>query len=61
MGIFENVTKADGDPMFELKKQADSDHTDLKVDLGVGIYRNEAGAYHFLTCVQEVRLNIIVE
>jgi aspartate/tyrosine/aromatic aminotransferase len=40
--------------MYDLKKRADSDLSPSKVDLGVGIYRNEQGAYQELQCVKEV-------
>lgn len=40
--------------MFELKKRADKDVSPEKVDLGVGIYRNELGKCHELRCVTEV-------
>lgn len=40
--------------MYDLKKRADSDLSPSKVDLGVGIYRNDQGAYQELQCVKRV-------
>lgn len=42
--------------MYDLKKRADSDTSRLKADLGVGIYRNEAGVYQELDVVKQVSL-----
>lgn len=53
--MFELGEPGSVDPMFELKKRADSDLSPEKVDLGVGIYRNELGQYHELRCVHRVR------
>ncbi|GKZ27419.1 hypothetical protein AbraCBS73388_004637 [Aspergillus brasiliensis] len=44
--MFENMQRGPVDPMFDLKKVADNDTSPEKVDLGVGIYRNEEGYYH---------------
>ncbi|CAG8364960.1 unnamed protein product [Penicillium salamii] len=52
--MFENVLRGPKDPMFDLKKQADNDNSKNKIDLGVGIYRNEEGSYHELNSVHEV-------
>lgn len=40
--------------MFILKKDADSDLDPDKIDLGVGIYRSEAGNYQELEVVKLV-------
>ena len=53
--FFESVQSGPSDPMCHLKKNADSDRSPSKVDLGVGIYRNEQGCYQELACVREVR------
>lgn len=45
--------------MYDLKKRADGDTSRLKVDLGVGIYRNEAGVYQELDVVKQVSLEIL--
>lgn len=52
--MFETVERGPRDLMFELKKRADNDLSPEKVDLGVGIYRNELGRYHELGCIKEV-------
>ena len=52
---FQSVAKGPRDPMFDLKKAADENTSPLKVDLGAGVYRNEAGAYHEFPAVKEVR------
>lgn len=52
--IFESIQPGIPDHMYDLKKRADSDSSPSKVDLGVGIYRNEQGAYQELQCVKEV-------
>lgn len=54
--MFENVQQGPPDPMFDLKKAADSDTSPEKVDLGVGIYRNEEGCYHEMNALKEVSL-----
>jgi aspartate aminotransferase, cytoplasmic len=51
--MFESIQQGQVDPMFELKKQADSDRSPEKVDFGVGIYRNELGQYHELRCLKK--------
>lgn len=43
------------DVMFDLKNQADADHSAQKVDLGVGVYRNGEGGYYELPTVRKVR------
>lgn len=52
--IFESIQPGVPDHMYDLKKRADSDLSPSKVDLGVGIYRNEQGAYQELQCVKAV-------
>lgn len=52
--MFENVPPGPPDPVFTLKKLADGDLSPNKVDLGVGVYRNEQGGYHELEAVKRV-------
>jgi aspartate aminotransferase len=52
--MFESVQPGPRDPMFELKQLADRDQSPDKVDLGVGIYRNDKGQYHELEVVKMV-------
>lgn len=54
--MFENVPPGPPDPVFTLKKLADGDLSPNKVDLGVGVYRNEQGGYHELEAVKQVSL-----
>ena len=48
------------DPMFELKVKADSDTHPHKIDLGVGIYRDEEGHYQELKAVKLVSVTELV-
>jgi len=57
--MFRNVQQGPVDPMFDLKKLADNDTSPEKVDLGVGIYRNENGQYHEMEAIKEVILEIL--
>lgn len=52
--MFGHIEPGPPDPMFILKKDADNDLDSEKVDLGVGIYRNEAGNYQELEVVKLV-------
>lgn len=52
--MFGHIQPGPRDPMFILKKDADSDFNPDKVDLGVGIYRSEAGNYQELEVVKLV-------
>lgn len=56
--MFEKVEKGPPDPMYVLKRQADGDTCPDKVDLGVGIYRNEEGLYQELDCIHQVWLAV---
>ncbi|KAK7715100.1 hypothetical protein SLS64_003797 [Diaporthe eres] len=53
--MFENVPPGPPDPIFTLKKLADGDLSPNKVDLGVGVYRNEQGGYHELEAVKRAK------
>lgn len=52
--MFANVQQGPTDPMFDLKNMADNDQSAGKIDLGVGIYRNEEGRYHEMQAIKEV-------
>lgn len=52
--MFGHIRPGPLDPMFILKKDADNDLNSEKVDLGVGIYRNEACNYQELEVVKLV-------
>ncbi|KAF4960070.1 hypothetical protein FSARC_10565 [Fusarium sarcochroum] len=53
--FFDNVQQGAPDVMYELKLQADGDTDPRKVDLGVGIYRNEQGLYHELKALKDAK------
>ncbi|KAI5926858.1 aspartate aminotransferase [Camillea tinctor] len=53
--MFRNLPPSPSDPMLVLKRAADNDHSPDKVDLGVGVYRNEQGAYHELQALKEAK------
>ncbi|KAF3805667.1 hypothetical protein GCG54_00005706 [Colletotrichum gloeosporioides] len=50
--MFEHIKPGPPDPMFDLKRDSDNDQSPEKVDLGVGIYRNESGLYQELEVVK---------
>ncbi|RSM12546.1 hypothetical protein CEP52_002337 [Fusarium oligoseptatum] len=54
--MFKSFQRGPVDPMFILKKKADEDVSPEKADLGVGIYRNEAGLYSELNSVKKAKL-----
>lgn len=56
--MFKSFQRGPVDPMFILKKKADEDVSPEKADLGVGIYRNEAGLYSELDSVKQVGLSL---
>ncbi|KAL1863191.1 hypothetical protein Plec18170_000021 [Paecilomyces lecythidis] len=53
--MFEDVQPGPKDPMFDLKKLADNDTSPQKIDLGVGVYRNEEGGYHELQAIKKAK------
>lgn len=55
--MFEAIQLGPEDPMFNLKKIADNDASAQKVDLGIGIYRNEQGKYHEFQVIKEVKFH----
>ncbi|KAL6915149.1 hypothetical protein FSST1_012909 [Fusarium sambucinum] len=54
--MFESFQQGPPDPMFFLKNAADQDSSSAKVDLGVGIYRNESGHYSELEAIAQAKL-----
>lgn len=54
--FFNNVTKGAPDVMYHLKVRADGDTNPVKVDLGVGIYRNEQGVYNEMKVLKDVSI-----
>ncbi|KAF5543325.1 aspartate aminotransferase cytoplasmic [Fusarium mexicanum] len=53
--MFSSFRKGPDDPMYSLKLAADQDTSKDKVDLGVGIYRNESGFYSQLGSVAKAK------
>ncbi|KAH7171685.1 pyridoxal phosphate-dependent transferase [Fusarium sp. MPI-SDFR-AT-0072] len=53
--MFSSFRKGPDDPMYFLKRAADQDTSPEKVDLGVGIYRNESGLYSQLGSVAKAK------
>ncbi|KAM0326288.1 hypothetical protein ACHAQA_006886 [Verticillium albo-atrum] len=56
--VFETIQPGLPDPMDVLKRGADNDVSSAKVDVGVGIYRNESGLYQELECVSRAKLEL---
>ena len=48
--MFENIPPGSEDPMFHLKVKAEADNSIEKVDVGVGIYRDEEGKHSVTSC-----------
>ncbi|KAJ4253764.1 hypothetical protein NW762_010158 [Fusarium torreyae] len=53
--FFDYVQQGAPDVMYELKVRADGDTNPSKVDLGVGIYRNEQGLYHEFKALKDAK------
>ncbi|KAF2850961.1 aspartate aminotransferase [Plenodomus tracheiphilus IPT5] len=53
--FFHDVPEGPPDPVFTLKSAVDADKTPEKVDLGVGVYRNEQGQYNELEAIKEAK------
>uniref|UniRef100_A0A0C4BKX5 Aminotransferase class I/classII large domain-containing protein n=1 Tax=Fusarium oxysporum (strain Fo5176) TaxID=660025 RepID=A0A0C4BKX5_FUSOF len=51
--FFDKVQQGAPDVMYELKVLADGDMSPNKVDLGVGVYRNEQGCFHELKALKD--------
>ena len=54
MALFTSISKPPEDFMNILKQKADTDTHLEKVDLGVGLYRNEQGSYHEFPTIKKV-------
>ena len=53
---FEDVPKRPRDPVFDLKQRYERDLTSTKVDLAIGVYRNEDEGCHELAVFQKVKM-----
>ena len=51
--MFEKVTQAPADPILGLTEEFRNDPRSNKINLGVGIYKDEAGATPILNCVKK--------
>lgn len=54
--MFENTKPGLPDPMNLLKLAADSDHSPDKIDVGLGVYRDENGEYYEFRVIKEASL-----
>ena len=54
--MLEVILPGPQDPLSLLKKAADEDKSPQKVDVGVGVYRNEDGKYQELETLKWVRV-----
>lgn len=54
MALFTSISKPPVDFMNILKHKADTDTHVEKVDLGVGLYRNEQGGYYEFPAIKKV-------
>ncbi|MCK5040813.1 MAG: aspartate/tyrosine/aromatic aminotransferase [Sphingomonadales bacterium] len=59
--MFENLKPLDPDPILGLINEFKADESSLKVDLGVGVYRNEQGKTPILEAVREAEQRRIRE
>jgi aspartate aminotransferase len=53
--FFDDVRRGPADPVYILKSAVDADTSPNKVDLGVGVYRNEKAQYHELEAIREAK------
>jgi aspartate aminotransferase len=53
--FFDDVPRGPTDPVYILKSAVDADSSPNKVDLGVGVYRNEKSQYHELQAIKEAK------
>ena len=51
--MFEKVTQAPADPILGLTEEFRNDPRTNKINLGVGIYKDDAGATPVLNCVKK--------
>ncbi|KAF2830228.1 aspartate aminotransferase, partial [Ophiobolus disseminans] len=53
--FFDDVPQGPADPVYILKNAVDEDRSPNKVDLGVGVYRNEQAQYHELQAIRKAK------
>lgn len=54
--FFEDVLRGPVDPVYILKNAVDADTSPNKVDLGVGVYRNENAEYNEIQAIKEAKI-----
>ena len=59
--MFEQVSMAPADPILGLTDAFKKDERPEKINLGVGIYKNEAGQTPILATVKEAEKRILAE
>ena len=52
--MFRTVAPSPADPVYLLSQRVRADTSPEKVDLGVGVYRNEQAQYHELRALKSV-------
>jgi aspartate aminotransferase len=53
--FFQDIPRGPIDPVYILKNAVDADKSPEKVDLGVGVYRNEQAQYHELQAIRKAK------
>jgi aspartate aminotransferase len=53
--FFQDVSPGPTDPVYILSKAVKDDKSSAKIDLGVGVYRNEEAQYHELQAIKEAK------
>lgn len=59
--MFENVSRAPADPILALLNSCSADSRPDKIDLGLGVYRNELGCSPVLQCVKSAEMTLAEE
>ena len=59
--MFENLSKAPGDKILALMGEYAADPRPTKIDLGVGVYKDEQGTTPIMNCVKKAEQRILAE
>ena len=57
--MFENLSKAPGDKILALMGEYAADQRSTKIDLGVGVYKDEKGVTPVMTSVRKAEEKIL--
>lgn len=57
--MFEHIAAPKGDPILSLITEYRNDPRDNKIDLGIGVYRNEAGITPIMAAVQQAEQQLL--